>query len=357
MGERDERIDFLRGLALIVICLDHIYGNVIASFTPLALGYSDMAEVFVFLSGVVSAWSFESRLSRQGAIRTISDFWVRSFYLYSAYVVAGTLLILWMRATGTTAFIDFHQWGATVNPMRRLFRDIALLRQHVPHLTILPIYILEFLVLPLLLLSVRRLSQFGRQLTLLLVATVLYVAAKVNAFPIPDDIQRALYFHPASWLALFLTGAALGCSSRTTRLPLWRLARWILGMICAGGLIIFFALAHTQAVARYIDKPTLGPLRLVHFFLAAVLAMVLLPKRSKWYWKSVQACGRQSLWVYLAGAFVSVLLTAVLQNLEGVWWGQIVVNVEAVLACLFVGRVASRQHRSPPVEHGIPEPL
>src|SRR4051812_17257325 len=48
---RDVRIDVLRGLALLVIFVDHVPQNPLSAFTPQALGLSDAAEAFVFMSG------------------------------------------------------------------------------------------------------------------------------------------------------------------------------------------------------------------------------------------------------------------------------------------------------------------
>jgi hypothetical protein len=45
-------IDFWRGLALVVILIEHIPRNVLDSLTPQNFGFSDAAEAFVFLSGV-----------------------------------------------------------------------------------------------------------------------------------------------------------------------------------------------------------------------------------------------------------------------------------------------------------------
>ena len=49
---RDPRIDFLRGLALYMIVVDHVSGDPLAMFTYRILGFSDAAEMFVFLSGI-----------------------------------------------------------------------------------------------------------------------------------------------------------------------------------------------------------------------------------------------------------------------------------------------------------------
>ena len=63
---RDLRVDFAHGVALLFIFSDHIRENVVAAFTPQALGFSDMAEVFVFLSGYVCGLTYSRRLVEQG---------------------------------------------------------------------------------------------------------------------------------------------------------------------------------------------------------------------------------------------------------------------------------------------------
>jgi uncharacterized membrane protein len=48
----DHRIDVLRGMALLMIFVDHIPGNVLSLVTLHNFGFSDAAEVFVLLAGI-----------------------------------------------------------------------------------------------------------------------------------------------------------------------------------------------------------------------------------------------------------------------------------------------------------------
>jgi hypothetical protein len=45
--ERDFRLDFCRGVALIVIFIDHVPGNPLSSWTLRNFSFCDAAEVFV----------------------------------------------------------------------------------------------------------------------------------------------------------------------------------------------------------------------------------------------------------------------------------------------------------------------
>ena len=64
---RDLRIDFFRGLALYMIIFDHIPGDPLSKFTYARLGFSDAAEIFVFLSGVSCGIVYSRVLSRRAS--------------------------------------------------------------------------------------------------------------------------------------------------------------------------------------------------------------------------------------------------------------------------------------------------
>src|SRR3954469_22259996 len=63
---RDLRVDFFRGLALLIIFVDHIPENVFALITLRNFGFSDAAEIFIFLSGYSAGYVFQLRERRQG---------------------------------------------------------------------------------------------------------------------------------------------------------------------------------------------------------------------------------------------------------------------------------------------------
>ena len=67
---RDHRIDWLRGLALATIFINHMPGNRFEFWTPRNFGFSDSAEVFVLLAGVAlpSALAFFKRFENGSGI-------------------------------------------------------------------------------------------------------------------------------------------------------------------------------------------------------------------------------------------------------------------------------------------------
>src|ERR1044072_768616 len=55
---RDLRLDLFRGLALWLILLDHIAQNIVNWITIRNYGFSDAAEIFVFISGYTAAFVY-----------------------------------------------------------------------------------------------------------------------------------------------------------------------------------------------------------------------------------------------------------------------------------------------------------
>ncbi len=84
---RSASIDFLRGLALIVIALDHVPHSALAHFTLHTYAYCDAAEVFVFLGGYASAAAYCATAARGGSAKAQRRFLKRTREIYRAYLL------------------------------------------------------------------------------------------------------------------------------------------------------------------------------------------------------------------------------------------------------------------------------
>jgi len=84
---RDYRIDCLRGLALMVIFVDHVPANFLSHFTFHAFSYSDAAEVFVFLSGYSAALVYGQVMWAQGMMRATTRIYKRVWQLYTPHLM------------------------------------------------------------------------------------------------------------------------------------------------------------------------------------------------------------------------------------------------------------------------------
>src|SRR5262245_54683946 len=90
---RDLRIDFFRGAALYMILIDHIYYNPLTAWTYQRFGFSDCAEVFVFLSGMSCGLAYPNMLVRIGWSALATNLLRRGAHIYLHYVLASLAAI------------------------------------------------------------------------------------------------------------------------------------------------------------------------------------------------------------------------------------------------------------------------
>src|SRR5437870_280730 len=84
--QRDLRLDFFRGLALWLIFLDHVPTNIVNTFTIRNFGFSDAAEIFVFISGYTAALVYGRAMRERGMLVGSARILRRVWQLYVAHV-------------------------------------------------------------------------------------------------------------------------------------------------------------------------------------------------------------------------------------------------------------------------------
>ena len=67
-GERELRLDLFRGLALWLIFIDHLPPNILTWFTIRNYGFSDAAEIFIFISGYTAAFVYGRAMLQSGFV-------------------------------------------------------------------------------------------------------------------------------------------------------------------------------------------------------------------------------------------------------------------------------------------------
>src|SRR5271155_2135901 len=83
-ANRDYRLDFFRGLALLFIFIDHIPDNTMSYFTLRSFAFCDAAEVFIFISGYTAALAYGPVFDREGVAMGIARIYRRGWALYNA---------------------------------------------------------------------------------------------------------------------------------------------------------------------------------------------------------------------------------------------------------------------------------
>src|SRR5947199_10658544 len=92
-AKRIDGIDFWRGLALLMIFIDHVPENVFQHVTQKNFGFSDAAELFVFLSGVSVALAYGTRFFDGETVGAVRALLLRAFTLYWVQILISLLII------------------------------------------------------------------------------------------------------------------------------------------------------------------------------------------------------------------------------------------------------------------------
>ncbi|SFM68501.1 hypothetical protein SAMN05192568_104616 [Methylobacterium pseudosasicola] len=342
---RDARVDVLRGLALLMIFVDHIPRNAPALFTLHNLGFSDAAEIFVLLAGYSSMVAYGGLFDRAGVRETLVRIGRRCLriYLFQAGLLLATLVIvrIWMDLTGLTprfGVAPLLQMGL----LPGLLRGLAL--NALPnYLDILPLYILLLALFPAVYFGMRRgiwgvLALSG---TLWLAANVDYTLNLPNAAAVDDG----WYFNPFAWQFLFVIGAVLAVAVRAGDglLP-WR--NWAAGLACAylvfgllqGGSWSDWGLPDLRPLAIAApDKSHVAPLRLLHILALTYLIFSAPAVRRLSGWRGlrlIDACGRHSLEIFAAGCLAALIGRILYRTFDPTWPLQIAVNLTGLALML-----------------------
>lgn len=103
---RDLRLDFLRGLIMLVVITVHMeYYSFFSLFVWERIGLISSAEGFVFLSGVVLGIVYKKRIERDGFKSSAIKLWKRSFQLYRVNL----FVILSIALLGLLPFVNVFE--------------------------------------------------------------------------------------------------------------------------------------------------------------------------------------------------------------------------------------------------------
>ena len=349
--QRDLRLDFFRGLALIFIFIDHIPENVLSYFTPQAFQFYDAAEIFIFISGYTAALVYGRTLALQGAFYATAQILRRAWQLYVAHIFLFMIFIAEVSYTVTTfnnpMYNDEMRVADFLSEPHVAIVKALLLEFQPTFLDILPLYILLLVIFPVILLGLRL-----QPLLVLIPSFLVYAAVQATDLSVPAYPEgHAWYFNPLAWQFLFTAGAALGLGEagagrrlRPAGAPL------LMAIVIAGvGLIIKLSWTIHGVWDLFpglflkelwpVNKNNLSPIRLVTFFATVVVVSTLISRNMKFLCaplvRPVIRCGRQSLEVFCLGILLSALGHFLLSEYNSAIATQISVNISGVLVlCL-----------------------
>jgi len=201
LTERDQRIDFFRGLALLTIFVDHIPGNPLARLTFQNFGFSDAADVFVLLAGVSSGRA-RSSVYRWG--RTFAR--VRKVYGAHLALWVSAVCFAWIAVTVGATGVWEHQALASLQdtPWVAIIKTATLYNQP-EYFDILPLYLVLMMWLPVFnWLATRHMG------IALLCSGLIWLLANKLQLNLPSQRDGGWFFNPLAWQLLFCLGIAIG---------------------------------------------------------------------------------------------------------------------------------------------------
>ena len=273
-AKRIDGIDFWRGLALLMIFIDHVPENVFQHVTLQNFGFSDAAELFVFLSGVSVALAYGTRFfdgETVGAVRAVLR---RALTIYWVQLLISLLIIaIFVGAAALWNDNDLLEDADTVvsNPLQTTAATLALLHQ-LENANILPLYIVLLLMTPLLLALARRDDRL-----MLAASAGIYLAARAFSLNLPTwPVEGTWWFNPIAWQLIFAIGIFAGRRLKRGGIAYdARLFAACLAIVAIAAVVRTDALGYGsglwQDVRDVLDcgKTNLGFARLVHFLALA----------------------------------------------------------------------------------------
>jgi hypothetical protein len=313
-SERDVRVDVMRGLALLMIFLDHIPDNKASLFTLHQFGFSDAGEVFVLLAGFASMLAYGRGMDRDAAtgLRRVGK---RVGMIYGVHVglLLATLAIvrIWSGIYGVTPRAVAPILSSPVNGLVQ-----AMTLQALPtYLDILPLYIVLLAIFPLIWLGVRR----SPALTLAISGCIWLAVQFHPAIDLPNvlDDTKGWYFNPFAWQLLFVLGGMLalitqrhnGALPRHKALQAAAIAYLGVAFVTSAPWSDWGLPALMPLHIANPDKSTLAWPRIID-----ITALTYLTLSSDWARRAAQswvlrganACGRHSLLIFALGCTLAI---------------------------------------------------
>jgi hypothetical protein len=315
--DRVVSVDFWRGIALATIFVDHVPGNALEHLTQRHYGFSDAAEVFVFLAGVAASFAYLPHFHGRQLAHQSLRIGLRGFALYSAHIVAlvlcGAMVAYASLATQDARILEMMQFDQLAKDPVASIVGIATLTFQPSSLNILPLYIVLLAMAPLLILLVRRDARLALALSGALYVSANLFSITLPSYPLPD----AWYFNPLAWQFLFTLGLVAGCRiAKREPLPESRWLARLCGLylilsliVIRGGLVGTYDLSPLPRFLWDQDKTNLSLPRVLHI-VALTYLLSRLPLES---WirdhislKPLILMGRHSLPVFSLGVVLAL---------------------------------------------------
>ena len=339
--QRDVRLDLFRGLANWAIFLGHISGTILSWFTTRNYGFSDGADLFVFISGYTATLVFGRMMVTRGFVIGATRLMRRVWQIYVAHILLFVFYVTSIHYVAHNFDVphlmdQFNVARLMEYPVETLSQGL-ILRLKPLNLDVLPLYIVLMGLFPpvlWLMLRWRNLVMIG--------SVLLYMAARYFQWNLHAYPAGVWYFNPLTWQLAFVLGAWLVLGGAHT---LRFVTQSRLALLLSVGFVVFALLLtlseripELQKVFPAVvmeafvpnDKTNLAPYRVLHLASLTLLVVRFMPidwSGLNWpVFRPLIKCGQQSLAVFCLGVFLSFAAHLALDTISN-----------GILAQLFVG--------------------
>src|SRR2546430_17095584 len=228
---RDLRLDLFRGLALWLIFLDHIPANVVNWITIRNYGFSDAAEIFVFIYGYAAAFVYGRTMQQGGVVVASARILKRAWTVYIAHIFIFVIFMaeiayltrsidnpLYNEEIGAPDFMK-EPGGTLIQALRFKFKPTFM--------DVLPPYIRLLIGFPPVLWLLLRAPTVA-----LALSVALYTLSWNLSWNLPSYPSGTWYFNPLTWQLIFVFGAWCGLGG-VKRLGSCLEAGLVVGHACA----------------------------------------------------------------------------------------------------------------------------
>jgi len=320
-NSRDLRLDFFRGLALLLIFVAHLPGNRLAHYRPGVFGFSDSADIFVFVSGYSAALAYGKIFSRAGFLAGSARVLKRCGELYACHLglfFSVAVILVWGNRLLRTDvdYVNLLNLEFFFDHTREALSGLFTLTYVPNYFDILPMYMVCIAMVPAVLMLARK-----RVASAALIVVALYLSVQILGLHLPAEItfHRPWFFNPFAWQLLFYTGFFLGAGwIKPPPVRTW------LTVCCAVYVVLCIPMSHLPTYSSIpwmnavrhmlnplVSKTNLGILRWLHLLVLAYLAVVLLKGRESVLEGRTPAplvkTGQQALPSFLVGMALSHL--------------------------------------------------
>ncbi|MBA4036407.1 MAG: hypothetical protein C0480_17605 [Bradyrhizobium sp.] len=370
-SKRDLRLDLFRGLANWLMFLGHVSTSVLAWFSFRNYGFSDGADLFVFISGYTSALVYGRRMLENGFVFGTTRLMRRVWQIYAAHILLFVFYLASVHflANGFNApdLINRFNVAPLLNAPVETITQGLLLRYKPVNLDVLPLYVILMGAFPLVLWLMLRHRNW-----VMLGSIALYFAARQFGWNLASYPSGVWYFNPFTWQILFVLGAWLALGGANTLHFLVR-SRTVLLL---GVAYLVFAAVMTLAglipalqdrIPRALfeafnpnDKTNLAPYRFLHLAVVIILGARFIPIDAAGLqatiWKPLIKCGQQSLEVFAVGIYLAFIGHFVLTQTSDGAVAQVLVGTTGIAIMTAVAYYRSWSKRVEKSAHGHTAP-